>query len=128
MGVWDEAKHRRAKAGASGGGQFISYDASQKTGTGYNKKEGDSRVKRLQRALNVLGLEDVKGRNLDVDGMLGPLTTQSVKSAQRRLGMEATGRVTPQLLHRLEAAARKRRAGSTSTTMDALIRRKAHRS
>lgn len=44
---WNEALHRRAPQGESGGGRFISYSAAKKTGTGYNKRNGDSRVKQL---------------------------------------------------------------------------------
>lgn len=123
---WNEAAHPRAAAGSSGGGQFISYDAKSKTGTGYNKKEGDSRVKRLQKALNALGYTDLKNRGLDVDGMLGPLTTSSVKKAQAKLGLKTDGKVTPELLNRLEdlADARKK-SGKASKTADAWIRKTA---
>src|SRR5262245_46796050 len=126
MSVWDEAKHHRADAGTSTGGQFISYNAGKRTGTGYREKGGDARVKRLQRALNALGYRDAKGHRLDVDGMLGPLTTQSVKAAQRKLGIPVDGKVSPGLLRRLEGAAgRKGRSSDASKAADAVIRRKA---
>lgn len=57
--------------------------------------------------------------------MLGPLTTQSVKAAQRRLGMKADGKVTPTMLNRLEDLAARRRSGAASKSVDAWIRHKA---
>lgn len=127
---WDEAKHQRAKAGAAGGGQFISYNAAAKRGTGYGKKGGDDRVQALQRALNALGIKDGKKRSLKVDGMLGPLTTQSVQAAQRRLKMDPTGKVTPGLLRRLiELAEKNKRPASkdTDAKADEWIRHAARR-
>lgn len=123
---WTEAAHPRAGAGSATGGQFIAYDSSKKTGTGYGKKGGDSRVKRLQDALNALGYTDSKGRALERDGMLGPLTTSSVKKAQAKLGLKPDGKVTPALLKRLEGlASAKKKGGSASKTADAFIRRSA---
>lgn len=90
-------------AGTPAGGQFMSYDSKSKQGTGYSKKGGDANVRRLQSALNRLGLSDGKGNRLSVDGRLGPLTTQAVKRAQRALGVKADGRVTPALLAKIEA-------------------------
>lgn len=120
---WESAAHPRAGAGSATGGQFIAYDSSKKTGTGYGKKGGDSRVKRLQKALNALGFTDMKKRGLEVDGQLGPLTTSSVKKAQAKLGLKQDGRVTPALLTRLEAqASAKKKGGAASKTADARIR------
>lgn len=120
---WDSAAHPRASSGTSTGGQFIAYDSSKKTGTGYGKKGGDSRVKRLQKALNALGFTDMKKRGLEVDGQLGPLTTSSVRKAQAKLGLKQDGRVTAALLNRLEAqAAAKKKSGTASKAADARIR------
>lgn len=120
--IFEAASHPRTPAGTSTGGQFISYDAAKNRGTGYGKKGGDARVKSLQQALNRLGLTDERGRRLDVDGLLGPLTTQAVKAAQKKLGVKVDGRVSGELLKRLEGLARE-----ASTTMDGLIRRNARR-
>src|SRR5207244_3165248 len=38
-----------------------------------------------------------------MDGQLGPLTTQSIKAAQKRLGLKQDGQVTPQLYTKLLA-------------------------
>lgn len=128
--VWDETKHTRAPAGAAGGGQFaaggggsstagkgnapakkrriggesLSYDAKSGRGAGYGRKGGDPRVRKLQTALNRLGLTDADGRRLVVDGKLGPRTTAAIKAAQRKLGLPADGKVTPQVLAKLVAA------------------------
>jgi peptidoglycan hydrolase-like protein with peptidoglycan-binding domain len=102
---WDPSAHPRAAAGAAGGGQFapLGYDSGKKTGTGYGKKGGDSRVRTAQAALNRLGLTDSKGAKLATDGKLGPLTTQSIQAAQRRLGVKADGKITPAFLAKLKA-------------------------
>ena len=76
----------------------MAYDPDTGRGPGYGMADGDSRVKGLQTALNRLGLTDSRGRKLAVDGKLGPLTTQSIKAAQRRMGVTADGRVTPPFL------------------------------
>lgn len=73
------------------------------SGTGYGVKGGDKRVRALQEELNRLGLTDSRGRKLRVDGELGPLTTQAVKAAQRRLGMRPTGIIAPAFIDRLRA-------------------------
>jgi HK97 family phage prohead protease len=86
------------KAGDDG---TLAYDPDNKTGTGYGIKGGDPRVRRLQEALNRLGLTDAKGKKLAVDGKLGPLTTQAIKAAQKKLGVEQTGKVTPAFLAQL---------------------------
>lgn len=130
-GGWDPTSHPRASAGAAGGGQFttgggggqakqkaadapakkkriggeaLSFDAKSGRGTGYGKPGGDARVRKLQAALNRLGLKDADGRALKLDGKLGPRTTAAVKAAQRKLGLPADGKVTPQLLAKLVAA------------------------
>jgi peptidoglycan hydrolase-like protein with peptidoglycan-binding domain/phage head maturation protease len=105
---WDPSQHPRAPAGSAGGGQFMAYDAKKNTGTGYGKKGGDSRVRDLQTALNRLGFTDGKGRRLDVDGQLGPLTTSAVKAAQKKLGVPADGKVSAALLNKLIGNAKKK--------------------
>lgn len=85
-------------------GETLSYDAKSGRGAGYGRKGGDPRVRRLQTALNRLGLTDGAGRKLVLDGKLGPRTTAAVKAAQKRLGLPADGKVTPQLLVKLSAA------------------------
>lgn len=102
--AWDAASHPRVASGA-GGGQFapLGYDSAKKTGTGYGKEDGDPRVKTAQAALNRLGLTDANGHKLAKDGKLGPLTTQSIQAAQRRLGLPADGKITPALLAKLKA-------------------------
>ena len=83
------------RLGAAAGGK-LSFNG--KTGTGYGTPGGDARVKLLQQALNDAGFTDGRGRPLAVDGKLGPLTTQAVKSAQAKLGLPQDGVVTPKLL------------------------------
>jgi hypothetical protein len=129
--AWDGSKHPRGDAGTATGGQFtsggaaagsstsksksgskkktsggdtLSFDAKSGRGAGYGKKGGDARVKRLQKALNRLGLTGSDGKGLDVDGKLGPKTTAAIKAAQRKLGVTANGKVTPELLAQLVAA------------------------
>lgn len=127
--AFDAALHPRAAAGSSAGGQFaagggggaaasksapakkkrisgetLSYDAKSGRGVGYGRKGGDPRVRRLQTALNRLGLTDASGRKLVVDGKLGPKTTAAIKAAQRKLGIPADGKVTPSMLVKLSAA------------------------
>lgn len=131
--AFNDALHPRNAAGAAGGGEFaagggggggakkpaahagahkavkkgpqsLSYDAKTGRGAGYGQKGGDPRVKKLQTALNRLGLTDSNGHRLLLDGKLGPRTTHAVKAAQRKLGLPADGKVTPQLLARLTAA------------------------
>jgi peptidoglycan hydrolase-like protein with peptidoglycan-binding domain len=125
--AFDPSAHPRAAAGSAAGGQFtaastassaaakkaapakkkgqaLAYDAKTGRGPGYGKKGGDSRVRQLQEALNRLGLTDDRGRKLVVDGKLGPRTTAAVKAAQRKLGVPADGKVTPELLAKLVAA------------------------
>jgi peptidoglycan hydrolase-like protein with peptidoglycan-binding domain len=130
---FNEALHPRVPAGNSGGGEFgnasnsktpakttpakaktpaklgplkstYAYDAKSNRGPGYGVKGGDAHVKALQQKLNELGVTDLHGRKLAVDGMLGPLTTQSIQAAQRRLGLKADGRVTPELFEKLSEA------------------------
>jgi len=72
-------------------------------GTGYGHKGGDKRVRALQEQLNRLGLTDLHGRKLAVDGKLGPLTTSAIKAAQLRLGMRPTGIIAPAFIDRLAA-------------------------
>lgn len=126
--AFDPSAHPRAAAGSAAGGQFtaagggapakkaaaavkkvrkggeaLAYDAKSGRGTGYGKPGGDARVRQLQEALNRLGLKDADGRRLVVDGKLGPRTTAAVKAAQKKLGLAADGKVTPQLLAKLVA-------------------------
>lgn len=80
----------------------LGFDGSR--GTGYGQKGGDVRVRRLQEALNRLGLTDASGKKLVLDGKFGPRTTAAVKAAQKRLGLPANGKVTPELFKRLTSA------------------------
>lgn len=108
--AFNEALHARG-TGAQGG-QFVSkggartssigYNAKGRSGSGYGDKGGDANVKRLQRELNRLGITDSSGNQLEVDGKFGPKTTAAVRRLQKRLGMEANGKVTPELLERLK--------------------------
>lgn len=124
-------QHPRAPAGSSTGGEFapggsgsgktptrrvapkkparrdngtLSYDSKSNRGTGYDSKDGDPRVKRLQQALIRLGLTDSAGKPLKLDGKLGPKTTAAVRKAQHRMGVPVDGKVTPALLKKLTAA------------------------
>src|SRR4051812_39842871 len=65
-GTAKTAKAGTAKTKVAKSGGTLSYNG--KTGTGYGSKNGDPRVRRLQEALNRLGLTDGKGRKLAVDG------------------------------------------------------------
>jgi HK97 family phage prohead protease len=93
---------KAAPARKSGGGSTLSFDGER--GAGYGVKGGDARVKDLQEALNRLGLTDASGKKLVIDGKYGPKTTAAVKAAQRKLGLTADGKVTPDLLKKLTAA------------------------
>lgn len=73
----------------------LAYDPKKNTGAGYGMPHGDPNVKQLQTKTNALGLTDLHGKSLAVDGKLGPLTTSSIKALQRRLGVKADGQVTP---------------------------------
>lgn len=118
-----EELHPRAPSGGAAGGQFAAGGAAAsssskkqpakksggmgydgKTGTGYDKKNGDARVKALQQQLNRLGLTDASGKKLVVDGKLGPKTTAAIKAAQRKLGMKATGKVGADFAAKLKAS------------------------
>lgn len=121
--AWNEALHPRdagkftAKAGTEKNKENVSFDG--KRGTGYGAKGGDSRVHKLQQALNKLGLTDAAGKSLELDGKLGPKTTAAIKKAQRKLGLKADGVVTPALLGLLEKAA----AGIKSDTPAAPVKK-----
>lgn len=93
--------HKAAPAKAHADDGTLSYDPHRNHGTGYDRKEGDPRVHRLQLALKRLGFTDAAGRDLKDDGKLGPKTTAAVKKAQKRLGLAQDGKVTPALLERL---------------------------
>lgn len=114
---FEPTEHPRAPKGTDSGGEFakaskssskksatgdMSYDPSTGQGTGYGAP--DPRVKKLQEALNRLGLTDADGNPLKVDGKLGPKTTAAVKAAQKRLGVAQDGKVTPAMLDKLAAA------------------------
>jgi peptidoglycan hydrolase-like protein with peptidoglycan-binding domain len=103
-GAKKPAAHAGAHKAVKKGPQSLSYDAKTGRGAGYGKKGGDPRVKKLQTALNRLGLTDSNGHRLLLDGKLGPRTTHAVKAAQRKLGLPADGKVTPQLLAKLVAS------------------------
>lgn len=98
------SKHPRGKAGSGKGGQFValSYDSGRNVGTGYGSKQGDSRVKQAQQALNRLGIKDKNGKPLVVDGKYGPLTTSAVAAWQKKNGIKpANGKLTPALIRQL---------------------------
>lgn len=106
--AWLESDHPRKAAGA-GGGQFtLAYDSASNTGTGYDKRNGDARVKAAQKALNAGGMTDGKGHRLKLDGKLGPRTTAALKKYQRAHGMSPTGKITPGLLKRLKVGGKRR--------------------
>jgi hypothetical protein len=95
------SRRRKSASGAkkpSAPNPNLSFDG--KNGTGYGIKGGDPRVRTLQAALNRLGLTDLHGQELAVDGRYGPRTTSSVKKLQKALGLPADGKVTPELLKR----------------------------
>jgi hypothetical protein len=98
------SKGRSASSGgkSTSGSATLSYNPRTGRGTGYGVKGGDARVRALQAALNRLGLTDAAGKKLAVDGQLGPKSTAAVKAAQRRLGLPADGKVTPELLTKLK--------------------------
>lgn len=77
----------------------LSFDG--KTGSGYGIKGGDPRVRTLQAALTRLGITDSAGNELAPDGKYGPKTTSAVKKLQKALGLEADGKVTPELLKQI---------------------------
>lgn len=125
MPGWDAAAHPRAPEGPAGGQFAASSGGAQKgakppakgkaprskgggslsfngkTGTGYGQKGGDARVKKLQAALNKLGIKDANGKPLAVDGKLGPKTTAAIKAWQKRNGMKPTGAVSSADLKKL---------------------------
>jgi peptidoglycan hydrolase-like protein with peptidoglycan-binding domain len=101
-----------SKGGHSGGGSSgpartpvpkgqLGYDGQ--TGTGYGATGGDAAVKSLQTELARLHVADSHGHKLAADGKFGPLTTDAVKEAQRRLGMQPTGIVAPAFIDRLKS-------------------------
>lgn len=144
--AFDESLHPRLPAGKAGGGEFgkasnsktakttttgkggtahhdpgplkttLSYDPKKNHGPGYGEKNGDPHVHQVQEALTRLGITDAHGHKLDDDGKLGPLTTQAVKAAQRKMGLKADGQVTPELLTKLLAA---KSLGTTTTRRSA---------
>jgi peptidoglycan hydrolase-like protein with peptidoglycan-binding domain len=106
--AFNESLHKRG-TGAQGG-QFVASDGTKssaigydgKRGSGYGSKGGDSNVKKLQEALNKLGIKDAQGKPLAVDGKFGPRTTAAVQRLQRKLGIPADGKITPALLKRIQ--------------------------
>ncbi|KAB2384750.1 peptidoglycan-binding domain-containing protein [Actinomadura montaniterrae] len=94
-------------------GASLPKDAKGKGG-GKGKKGGKGKgkatpeqkakaVKGIQTLLNRLGFKDADGKKLAVDGIVGPKTTAAIKRAQRRFGLPATGKLTPELLKKLKA-------------------------
>lgn len=79
-----------------GGGTTLGFNG--RSGTGYGLAGGDARVSYVQGLLNKLGFRDKTGKPLAVDGKLGPLTTQAVQAAQRKVGVKPDGQVTPALV------------------------------
>jgi hypothetical protein len=145
--AWDPTKHARAPKGP-GGGEFAGSSSSSKstaakrpsakrkpagrtvpkgslgfngkTGTGYGKKGGDARVRKLQQALNKLGIKDANGKPLAVDGDLGPKTTAAIKAWQHKNKMPATGFLDAASLRKLGGSGRTThhvRAGAASRTV-----------
>lgn len=144
----DPSEHPHAPAGSPAGGQFAqtggggskTKPAPKKTaphahrtpipkgqmgfdgvsGTGYGHP--DDNVKTLQTELNRTGFTDGGGKGLKVDGGFGPLTTAAVKKAQKQLGMNPTGIISPAFIARLKTLptahkpAAHRTAPHTSTT------------
>lgn len=96
---------RTANSRTAGGGGSLSFNG--KTGTGYGKKGGDPRVRKLQQALNRLHMTDANGKPLVIDGKLGPKTTAAIKAWQKRNGMKPTGAVTAADIKRMSAGGRK---------------------
>jgi peptidoglycan hydrolase-like protein with peptidoglycan-binding domain len=72
-------------------------------GTGYGHAGGDLVTKGLQGELKRLHITDSHGRALKLDGKFGPLTTEAVKDAQRRLGMNPSGVIAPAFIARLKS-------------------------
>lgn len=109
------AKTKPRSGGRRGGGKPGGQQAARpagplgfdgKTGTGYDTPGGDPQVKELQQALSKLGFTDAQGKPLAVDGKFGPKTMAAVQAMQQKYGGMATdGKVTPELLARLKAAA-----------------------
>lgn len=89
------AAHPKAHAAAGPPRHTLAYNPKTNTGAGYGMKGGDPNVKRLQTKVNALGLTDLHGKPLALDGKLGPLTTSSIKALQTRLGVTANGQVSP---------------------------------
>ena len=110
---FNEAQHKRG-TGAQGG-QFVAADGTKSSslgydgarGSGYGSKGGDSNVKKLQEALNKLGIKDAQGNPLKVDGKFGPRTTAALRRLQRKLGVPVDGKVTPALLKRIQGLKKK---------------------
>lgn len=96
-------------------------------GTGYGLPNGDARVAYLQRQLNQLGFRDAQGRPLAVDGKLGPLTTQAIQAAQRRLNVKPDGKVTPQFMGQILALPHPTKTSGTGKHRAARVMSKARR-
>lgn len=90
------APRRRGPARPTAPAGHFSFDG--KTGTGYGVKGGDAGVRGLQAQLTRLGVTDSDGQKLAADGRYGPRTTSAVKTLQTALGLQADGKVTPELL------------------------------
>lgn len=71
-------------------------------GLGVKSDKGDDRVRLIQKSLNRLGISTGDDELL-VDGRFGPSTVAAVKRAQRRLGLEPDGRVSVELMRKLES-------------------------
>ena len=67
---------------------------SSLTSTLYSGLKGDN-VRRLQKALNLLGVTDDSGGRLAEDGSFGPKTNQAVVKFQRQHGLQVDGRIGP---------------------------------
>lgn len=103
---------KTAKGGIPAGSMF--FNRKRGRGTGYGMPGGDKRVRALQTITNRLGLTDMHGQPLAVDGKLGPKTTSVIVKLQQRLGVKADGIVTPAFLaqiRNLRAVPMRKKAG-----------------
>lgn len=85
------------------GPRHFSYDPKTNQGAGYGIKGGDPDVRILQAAGNRLGLTDLHGQSLAVDGRYGPRTTSVVKKLQKALGLPVTGQADENFIKQVSA-------------------------
>ena len=91
-----------SSAAESGGSPAQAADAGTALapGAGYGQRQGDSRVRLLQRRLRALGQ-----RPGPVDGLYGPRTEAAVERLQRDAGLAVDGVVGPETRRLLNADA-----------------------